>query len=265
MAQPPVIEFLGVGHAYATRDGAPVQALSDVSFHVGRDEFLAVVGPSGCGKSTALRMIAGLLAPSRGEVRVNGQAPASQARAMSLAFQRPTLLPWFDVLGNVLFPLRHMGLPVGAAERDRAMALLGMLGLADFARKRPDELSGGMQQRVALGRALVTEPQILLLDEPFSALDALTRDELGIELLRLNEAQPKTVVLITHSVAEAVMLADRVLVMSARPGRIAAEVRIDLPRPRGADVTRLPAFQEAMNDVRDIIQRVAPARIRAAA
>jgi NitT/TauT family transport system ATP-binding protein len=260
----PVIAFRGVGHVYPTRDGAPVQALSDVSFDVARNEFLAIVGPSGCGKSTALRMIAGLLAPRRGEVRVNGAAPATQGRAMALAFQKPTLLPWLDVLGNVLFPLKHMGLPAGAAERDRAMGLLGLLGLADFARRRPDELSGGMQQRVALGRALVTEPEILLLDEPFSALDALTRDELGLELLRLNEARPRTVVLITHSVAEAVMLADRVLVMSPRPGRVAAEVAVPLPRPRDADVIRMPAFQEATNDVRDIIQRVAPARLRAA-
>ncbi|MGX9963456.1 ABC transporter ATP-binding protein [Roseomonas sp. F4] len=257
----PAIRFAGVGHAYAVRNGAPVQALAEVTFDVAPQEFVAVVGPSGCGKSTLLRMVAGLLTPSRGSVQVRGAAPATQQASMALAFQKPTLLPWFDVLGNVLFPLKHRGLRIGSVERDRAMDLLAMMGLDDFAKRRPDELSGGMQQRVALCRALVTEPEILLLDEPFSALDALTRDELGFELLRLGGARPRTVVLITHSVAEAVMLADRVLVMSPRPGRIAAEIIPDLPRPRGPEVTRLPAFQEAINDVRDTITRSGAARL----
>jgi NitT/TauT family transport system ATP-binding protein len=170
-----------------------------------------------------------------------------------LVFQRPALLPWFNVLDNVLFPLRHMRRRVGAAETDRAMRLLAMMGIADFARMRPKELSGGMQQRVGICRALITDPRLLLMDEPFAALDALSRDELGAELLRLCTERPKAVLFVTHSIPEAVMLSDRVLVMSARPGRLRRDCAITLARPRRAQVTREPIFQEICGHVRDAV------------
>ena len=229
---PPIIEVGHVRHAFEVRKGPPILALDDVTLSIRQDEFISVVGPSGCGKSTLLRLIMGLIVPSTGTISVLG-GPISQTRkAVSLIFQRPSLLPWYDVLGNVLFPLRHMNQRVTGAGTARAMDLLKLVDMAEFAHFRPEELSGGMQQRVALCRALITNPSILLMDEPFAALDALTRDELGIELLRLCTERPKTVVFITHSIAEAVLLSDRIIVMSARPGQIQAEVVVRLPRPR---------------------------------
>jgi NitT/TauT family transport system ATP-binding protein len=251
----PIIEIGRVGHVFAVRRRPPVPALHDVSLSIRRNEFISIVGPSGCGKSTLLRLIMGLITPSTGTISVLGRPISENRKAVSLIFQRPSLLPWFDVLGNVLFPLRHMGQTVTETDRARAMELLNLVDMADFAHFRPDELSGGMQQRVALCRALITNPAILLMDEPFAALDALTRDELGIELLRLCTEQPKTVVFITHSIAEAVLLSDRILVMTARPGHIQAEIVVRLPRPRRPEVIRNPKFQEISNDVRDAINQ----------
>ena len=178
---------------------------------------------------------------------------------IGIVFQRPTLLPWFDVLGNVTFPMRHKYGRVTAVERDRAHRLLALVGLDDFAGKRIDELSGGMQQRVAIARALLLDPDILLMDEPFSALDALTRDEMSFELLRIWSERPKTVLFITHSIPEAVLLADRVVVMTPRPGRVREILDVTLPRPRSLDTLSDPAFLELANQIRGRLFARAPA------
>ena len=243
----------GLDHAFRVSDGGSVVALRDINLNVGPREFVAVVGPSGCGKSTLLRVIAGLVRPTRGRARALGDEIGRHRGEVGLVFQRPTLLPWLDILENVIFPLRHMGRPVTAAHRERAMALLASVGLAEFARRAPGELSGGMQQRVGICRALITDPRLLLMDEPFAALDALTREELGFELLRICGEQPKAVLFITHSIQEAVMLADRVVVMTPRPGRVRATIPVTIPRPRGREILRDPRFQEICGDVRDAI------------
>jgi NitT/TauT family transport system ATP-binding protein len=242
-----------VSHAYAASDGSSVIALRDVNLDVGTQEFVSIVGPSGCGKSTLLRIFAGLVTPLSGQVSVLGEPVGARRKNVSLVFQRPALLPWLNIVDNVLFPLRHMSRHVGTTEVARAMALLAMMSMADFAKLRPRELSGGMQQRVAICRALITDPLLLLMDEPFAALDALTREELGAELLRVCAATPKAVVFVTHSIPEAVMLGDRVIVMSARPGRIRRDCPVCLARPRSAQVIRKVAFQEICSDVRDAI------------
>jgi NitT/TauT family transport system ATP-binding protein len=249
----PAIDIVGASYAFGTSLGDRVVALHGVSLTVGRAEFVSIVGPSGCGKSTLLRIIAGLLSPLLGRASVLGGPAGPRRGAVALAFQRPALLPWLNVLDNVLFPLRHMGRPVTAEATNRAMELLAMMDIADFARRRPKELSGGMQQRVGICRALITDPQLLLMDEPFAALDALTRDELGFELLRLCAERPKAVLFVTHSIPEAVMLSDRVLVMASRPGHIRSTCAIPLGRPRGPEVTREPLFQELCGRVRDAI------------
>jgi len=218
----------GVSKEFAHRRGT-VEALHGIDLEAADGEFVAVVGRSGCGKSTLLRLIAGLLPPTRGEVRVGGRTAAGPRRDVSVLFQRPALLPWRSVLDNVLLPGEISG---EAGYRERALELLATTGLEAFHRRLPHELSGGMQQRVALCRSLVRRPRVLLMDEPFSALDALTRDELCEELQRIRREHPATVVLVTHSVDEAVLLADRVVVLSPRPGRIRTVLEITVPRPR---------------------------------
>ena len=243
----------GVSQAFRASDGQSVIALRDIGLTLGEREFVSIVGPSGCGKSTLLRIIAGLVTPTRGSVEVLG-APVGVARhEVGLVFQRPALLPWRDVLGNVLFPLEHLRRTIGPRERERAMDLLSMMGLADHSAMQPRELSGGMQQRVGICRALVTDPRLLLMDEPFAALDSLTREDLGAELLAMCERQPKAVLFVTHSISEAVLLSDRVVAMSPRPGRIRAIFDVPFARPRDADVVRAPEFQEISRDVRDAI------------
>jgi NitT/TauT family transport system ATP-binding protein len=211
---------------------------------------LAVLGPSGCGKSTLLRLIAGLIFPTRGTVSIYDLAVTEPRDEIGIVFQSPTLLPWFDVLGNVTFPLRHKYGRVTADDNARALGLLELVGLTDFARKRIDELSGGMQQRVAIARALLLDPDILLMDEPFSALDALTRDEMGFELLRIWSERPKTVLFITHSIPEAVLLADRIIVMTPRPGRVREVIDVGLPRPRSMATLSNPTFHALANRIR---------------
>jgi NitT/TauT family transport system ATP-binding protein len=228
----PAIRFAQVGQVFGKTDSAPIIALDDLTFDIGRHEFLAVLGPSGCGKSTLLRLTAGLILPSRGQVEIDGTPVIGPRDEVGIVFQRPTLLPWFDVLGNVTFPMRHKYGRVTAQQRQRARELLALVGLSEFAVKRIDELSGGMQQRVAIARALLHDPDILLMDEPFSALDALTRDEMGFELLHIWSQRPKTVLFITHSIPEALLLADRVVVMTTRPGRVREILDVGLPRPR---------------------------------
>ncbi len=230
----------GVRLAYAG-SGGQVLALDGVDLEAADGEFVAVVGPSGCGKSTLLKLVSGLLQPNFGSVRVAGAPAASGHTPVGVVFQSALLMPWRSVLDNILLQVEVRGLRK-ADYLEPARKLIQLVGLAEFAHRKPYELSGGMQQRVGLCRALVHDPQILLMDEPFGALDAMTRETMNEELQRIWMERRKTVLLITHSIAEAVYLADRVLVMSQRPGRIVGEVRIDLPRPRRLEMAEHPSF-----------------------
>jgi NitT/TauT family transport system ATP-binding protein len=216
---------------YRSRDGTEVDALHEVSFTVGRGEFVSIVGQSGCGKSSLLKILAGLLSKTAGTISIEGRELDGPRNDIGIMFQKPLLLEWRRVLDNVLLPVEIYRLDRKEYE-EKARRLLGTAGLTDFIGKYPFELSGGMQQRVALCRALVAEPSLLLMDEPFGALDTLTRQKMGFELLRLWEEWKSTVVFVTHDVDEAVTLSDKVLVMSSRPGTVLAEFAIDLPRPR---------------------------------
>jgi NitT/TauT family transport system ATP-binding protein len=220
---------------------SPVVALSDISFAIAERELVVVVGPSGCGKSTLLRILAGLLPLTEGEARLGGALIGGPRRDIGVVFQSPVLFPWRSVLGNVLLPVdvQHLGRD---RLRARAIELLRLVGLGDFEHRFPWELSGGMQQRVALVRALIHDPALLLMDEPFGALDAMTREAMNVELQRIWMERRKTILFITHSISEAVYLADRVLVMTARPGRILDVLKIELPRPRGLHVMTSEAF-----------------------
>ena len=247
-AKRPVIEIAGVSKTYRTRDGE-VPSLRPLDFSVDAGEFLVVVGPSGCGKSTLLKMIAGLLAPSEGEIRVQDRLVTRPHSDVGIVFQSPLLLPWRSVFRNVMMPVEVKGLPRATYEA-RAHALLKMVGLEGFEDKYPYQLSGGMQQRASICRALVHDPKIVLMDEPFGALDAMTRERMNVELQRIQRETQKTVLLITHSIPEAVFLADRVLVMSERPGTIAAIYDVNLPRPRSLDVLSDPAFVQLAQTIR---------------
>ena len=244
-----MIEIDHVSHVFPSLDGPDVIALEGISLAVDRDEFVAIVGPSGCGKSTLLRIIAGLIRPTAGAVRIHGVPVVEPRSDVSIVFQSPTLLPWADIMGNVLFPLKLLR-KVEPTSADTARALLRLVGLAGFERKKPRELSGGMQQRAAICRALIHDPSILLMDEPFGALDALTREEMSLELLRIWTEQPKTICFVTHSIPEAVLLADRVIVMSPRPGRIADIVDVRLPRPRSFDLLPTDEFHASAQRIR---------------
>ncbi len=223
-----------VGARFAASGGA-VEALAGCSLEIAAGSFTVIIGPNGCGKSTLLRLIAGLLLPTAGTVSVDGRAPRPGDGRVGLAFQQPRLIPWRTTLDNVALPLELAGVPL-TERRARATEALDRVGLLGAATLRPRELSGGMAQRAALARALIADPPVLLLDEPFSALDALTRETFDNELQRLWLERPRTVVFVTHSVSEAVALADRVVVMTPRPGRVARVVEIDLPRPRSAEL-----------------------------
>ena len=247
---PPAVELKLITHAFQSHDRSTVTALSDVDLEVRRAEFVSIIGPSGCGKSTVLRLIAGLLRPSSGSVSVFGLTVTEPRDDIALVFQRPTLLPWLDVVDNVTFPEKHKTGRVSKETAARALDMLEIVGLQDFLRKRPAELSGGMQQRVAIARALLQDPDILLMDEPFSALDALTRDELSVELLDILIRRPKTVVFVTHSIQEALLLSDRIVVMSPRPGRVTETIDVSLSRPRGLDTMLDPKFSEMASDIR---------------
>ena len=225
-----MIRLTGVSRSFAGRSGT-VEALRNIDLDVAEGEFVAVLGRSGCGKSTMLRLIAGLLPVSAGEVRVSGERVTKPRRDIAMMFQRPALLPWRSVLDNVLLPVQIFGWRK-AAHRERAHELLTMTGLTGFEKRMPHELSGGMQQRVALCRSLIANPRVMLMDEPFSALDALTREELAGELQRVHMEHGATIVFVTHSIDEAVLLADRVVVLSPRPGRIREIIDIKIPRPR---------------------------------
>jgi NitT/TauT family transport system ATP-binding protein len=238
----------GVTHRYPGADGRALLALDRVDLDVRAGEFVSIVGPSGCGKSTLLRLVAGLIALQVGGIEVLGGAPgdAQRAHALGLVSQEPGLLPWRDVAANVRLPLDVTGAPDPA----RVSALLDQVGIAEFAAYRPGALSGGMRQRVALARALVHRPRLLLMDEPFGALDELSREAMRLELLRIWEQERIAVLFVTHSVAEAVLLSDRVVVMSGRPGRVRAVIDVPLPRPRGEAQESSAVFVETAAAVR---------------
>ena len=231
-----MIQLDGVGQVFEGR-GGQVQALDEIDLHVQQNEFITLIGRSGCGKSTLLRLIAGLLPPTTGRIKVDGEPVTAPRRDVSFMFQRPALLPWRSVVSNVMLPVEISGGDRDkdrdkSAYRDRAHELLELVGLQGFERRLPHELSGGMQQRVSLCRSLIRSPKVMLMDEPFSALDALTRAELSEELQRIQMELATTIVFVTHSIEEAVVLADRVVVLSPRPGRLREIVDITIPRPR---------------------------------
>jgi NitT/TauT family transport system ATP-binding protein len=247
----PILVAEGIEKTYLSRDGE-VRALQDISFEVIEGEFISLVGPSGCGKTTLLRIMGGLLKAEKGVVRIDEQVLTQPRREMGFVFQNPTLMPWRTVLENVTLPLEVRG-SNGDEHQKRALALLDLVGLLGFENLYPHELSGGMQQRVAIARALVYEPSILLMDEPFGSLDAITRSQMNLELLRIWRATGKTIVMVTHNIQEAIFLADTIVVMSARPGHIRAIVPVPLPRPRNPDMFYVEDFATLSHRIRDMI------------
>jgi NitT/TauT family transport system ATP-binding protein len=250
----PLLTVHSISKSYQRPDGY-LPVLAQVSFQVEDGEFLCLVGASGCGKTTLLKLIAGLEHPNAGTIHLAGEEVDQPSRHAGFVFQEPTLMAWRTVKANVTLPLELNGLGKKEAQ-DKAQVLLDLVGLRGFEDTQPSQLSGGMAQRVALARALVYDPQLLLLDEPFGALDALTRERMGQELLRIWQVRRKTVVMVTHSVAEAVYLADRVLVLGPRPASIVAEVPINLPRPRTQTVREAPACSLVAQRVREALDRV---------
>jgi NitT/TauT family transport system ATP-binding protein len=247
-----VIHLRGIGKSYRARHGEAVDALEDVSLRVREKEFVSIVGPSGCGKSTLLKIVAGLVTPSSGEVAIRDRPVREPFPDVGFVFQNAVLLPWRTVLDNVMFSIEMLGLSTHE-HRPQALALIELAGLAGFERKYPGELSGGMQQRVALCRALVHDPSLLLMDEPFGALDAMTREEMSLELLRIWEERRKTILFVTHSIPEAILLADRVVVMTPRPGRLARVLDIPLGRPRTVEMEFEPGFKALSDEIRGLI------------
>jgi NitT/TauT family transport system ATP-binding protein len=249
-----------VGLRFAAPGGG-VEALAGCSLEIAAGSFTVIIGPNGCGKSTLLRLIAGLLQPTAGSVAVDGRAPLPGDRRVGLAFQQPRLIPWRTTLDNVALPLELAGTPL-ADRHARASEALDRVGLGGAATLRPRELSGGMAQRAALARALIADPPVLLLDEPFSSLDALTRETFDTELQRLWIDRQRTVIFVTHSVSEAIALADRVMVMTPRPGRVARVVEVDLPRPRPAELLGDRPAAELAAEVRAALNAVRAIELR---
>lgn len=237
------LEIQGLSVFYTKRDGSRLQALDNVSFSVREGEFLSIVGPSGCGKSTLLKIISGLAQASSGTISLKGLGSRSVSSQVAMVFQQDSLFPWRTAHANVVFGMELRKVPRKEAD-ERASHLLKLVGLEGFGASYPHELSGGMRQRVNIARALAVDPQVLLMDEPFGALDAQTRELMQEELLRIWSESKKTVIFITHDIGEAVYLSDRVLLMGRRPGSIRAETVVDLPRPRDLSVKRTPAFHE---------------------
>jgi len=246
---PPYVSVAGMDKIYPSKNGGKVYALNDVNLDIRRGEFLSVLGPSGCGKSTLLKCIAGLESISGGVLQVEGKAVTEPPAKMGVVFQRDLLLDWRTVIDNILIAAEFLHLDRKDYE-PRALELLKKFDLEPYARRFPWELSGGQRQRVSICRALLVDPDLLLMDEPFGALDAMTRDELNFELQRTWLETGKTVVFITHSITEAVYLGDRVVVMSRNPGRIAKTIDVDLPRPRGLEVRETPAFGQYTAEIR---------------
>ena len=239
---------------FTTLQGDIVQALVDINGAIAAGSFVTIVGPSGCGKSTLLRILAGLIRPSAGRVEIGGEAVTGPRKDIGMVFQSSILLPWRTVLDNVMLPAEILGIPRERA-RLRAQELLHMVRLDGFDNKYPQELSGGMQQRASIARALLHDPAILLMDEPFGALDAMTREQMNLELQSIWQASGKTVVLVTHSIPEAVFLGDQVLVMTPRPGRLATIIPVALPRPRALDGMATPEFGRLTHEIRGLLQQ----------
>jgi NitT/TauT family transport system ATP-binding protein len=243
------IEVRDVRVSFAQGHGAPLEALAGIDLRIEPGQITALIGPNGSGKSTLLRVLAGLLRADRGEATIDGDPITGPDPRIGLVFQEPRLLPWRSVADNVAYPLELAGLPK-ERRAARVAELLDLVGVADARESRPSQLSGGQRQRAAIARTLALEPRVLLLDEPFSALDALTRDRLNLEMLALWERTRPTIVIVTHSIPEAILLADRVVVMTPRPGRVAAIVPIDAPRPRSLDVLDRAVVSDAAAQIR---------------
>ena len=235
-----------------TRDGKGILALEDISFQIEEQEFISIAGPSGCGKSTFLKILAGIIPKTSGEILLHGSPVTGPRKDIGVVFQSPVLLPWRTVLKNVMVPVEVQKRDKRKHEQ-RAMQLLELVGLKGFENKFTFELSGGMQQRVGIGRALICDPAILLMDEPFAALDAMTRENMNMELLRIWQESKKTVFFVTHSIPEAVLLADRVIVLTERPGKIAKIINVDLPRPRKIEMISTDRFGEYEKKVRELM------------
>jgi len=240
-----------VGHVYDDQHGT-VEALDNISFEIKPGEFVCLVGPSGSGKSTLLRIAAGLIAPQQGRVWLDGQIVTTPRASIGIVFQKANLMPWRTVRANVGLPLEMEHLPPAEIQQ-RAQTLIDLVGLTGFEESYPRGLSGGMEQRVAIARALIHNPTVLLLDEPFGSLDALTRERMALELTRIWSTQQTTVLMVTHSIQEAVFLSDRVLVLTDRPGRVAATIPIELPRPRDLHLLQEERFAEVAGQVRQAI------------
>ncbi|WP_103332577.1 ABC transporter ATP-binding protein [Pseudotabrizicola formosa] len=254
-----LIDIKGVTHAYRTKSG-PLPVLDNLNIAVPEGEFAAVVGPSGCGKSTLTRLVAGLMKPDRGEVWLHGERVTSPRKTVGMAFQNPVLLEWRSILENVILPLEIVAPRMQQKDREsRAMHLLEMVGLKGFEAKRPSELSGGMRQRASLCRAIVHKPDVLIMDEPFGALDNFTREDLWQTMRDLRAAEPFTCVLITHDLRESVFLGDQVFVLSGRPARTQMVLPVDLPADRTLDILYQPKAQEMLHTLRDQI-RIAQGR-----
>jgi NitT/TauT family transport system ATP-binding protein len=248
------IDLTDVAVSFEAR-GARLQAVDGASLQIGGGEVVSLIGPNGSGKSTLLRVIAGLLVPDRGRVLLDDQPVSGPDPRVGLVFQEPRLLPWRSVAANITYPLELAGWPV-TRRRDRLAELLDLVDLEGSADARPSQLSGGMRQRTAIARALALEPKVLLLDEPFSALDALTRERFNLELLALWARTGTTIVVVTHSIPEAIFLADRVVVLSARPGRVVAEIPVQLSRPRSLDALDASAVSDAARVIRGHLAEV---------
>ena len=249
----PFIQARNIALVFSPKNREPVTALSDFSLEVSKGEFVSIVGPSGCGKSSFLNILLGLIKPDSGEVQLNGTRITGPGQERAMVFQEFGLLPWRTVTANVELGLELKGI-APARRAERAGELIKLVGLKDFASHYPHELSGGMKQRVGLARALATEPEVLLMDEPFAALDAQTRDLMQMELLQIWEHTKKTVLFVTHSIEEAAYLSDRVIVMSARPGHTKDILRIDLPRPRDYEMRLTPEFNEIKLHIWDVLK-----------
>lgn len=247
----PLVSLNGIEKIFR-RAREEVQAVSSTSFDVKRGEFLSLLGPSGCGKSTLLRIIIGLETATSGTVTVNGQSPTQSQGSIGVMLQTSALMPWKTVRSNVLLPARLQGIPIEELS-DRVDTLLKMVGLSPFASAYPGTLSGGMRQRVALARALLFDPHLLMLDEPFGALDHITREQLNVELASLCLQGEKTTLLVTHDIGEAIYLSDRIVVMSARPGRVEAILDVDLPKPRDGSINTHPRFEELTLRIRELL------------
>lgn len=236
------------------RNGGALVALSDFHFTADSGKFVCVVGPSGCGKTSLLNVLAGLQKPAAGSVLLNGKQVSGPGSDRAMVFQSGALLPWRTVLRNIAYGLEIQGIPAKEAAR-RSREMCNLVGLGGFEESYPRELSGGMQQRVNLARALATHPKLLLMDEPFASLDAQTRDYMQTEILRIWNQTRQTVIFVTHQIEEAVFLADEIIVMTARPGRVKMSIAIDLPRPRLPEVKKSPAFHDYVDQLRDLVQQ----------